>query len=418
MFEMIGPICRSHRRVLNMMKNICIVCLLSIACLRMEGQSLQVSGAKIELPPGDVLGAAFYEGKGLFFVQQSVLSTETLENDKLTTHLHRQMFHRQLSSWNLVSHVMVSQRVIGEVPGRLSHSCGRVQVSITLHQVYVCSANSQLDIMDPNTLENVGAMAQVDGQTIMDFAVDDLNSRALVLSAQKDNSILLTSYSLLTGEKQHETMLPAINREGIGAPPDLVSVSRSGQIGVYLHDYGFIKNSSGIYMCSDAPNLTCVKVITDTDGVSEMSFLGQDILGASSQLADDRWLCIFSVSPDYKYSIKKPLSFGASSKYCSRNISFYNSHGVHYAVGVVEDKYVVGFTGADGIDHLSGFSKPVSTSFSVWRAGNSKVAAVVKIPTDHGVQQAFRIVGSNTQPLFIAYHGLSNTLYLYSIAEH
>jgi hypothetical protein len=408
MFEMIGPICRSHRGVLNMMKNICIVCLISIACLRMEGQSLQVSGAKIELPPGDVLGAAIYEGKGTFFVQQIVLSTEPTENGKLTTYSHQ-----QLSSWDIASHAMVRRRVLGEIHGHNTGVCGRVQISEATHRVYVCSAGSHLEMIDPNTLEADGTMAQVDGQIIMDFAIDDVNGRALVLSARIGNSILLTSYSLLTGEKQNETVLPSVNWERRGVPGDLVSVSRSGQIGVYSDNRpaAFLKSSFSIYTCKDDPNLACVSTTNGIGEAAEIAILGQDILAASSELADSRQECIVSVERSYKQFSKRPISFRASHKYCARN-------GVHYAVGVVEDKYVVGFTGADGIDYLRGFDKPVSTSFSVWRAGNSKVAAVVKIPTDHYVQQAFRIVGSNTEPFFIAYHGLSNTLYLYSIAEH
>jgi hypothetical protein len=311
--------------------------------------------------------------------------------------------------------------VIGESPWQ---PCGRVQVSTTVHRVYVCSAESHLEIMDPDTLETVGTMADVDGQTIIDFAVDDLNGRVLALSARKDRSILLTSYSLLKGEKQQETILPVINLEGIGVPGDLVSVSRSGQIGIYLDDRRGFKSKPGIYMCKDAPDLACVKV-SDADltaWVAEIAFLRQDILAATSKLADSKWQCISSVAPGYKYSVTKPFWLGVSQKYCTRD-------GVHYAVGVVEDKYVVGFTGVDKIDFLNGSEKPVSTSFSVWRAGTynsvwgagtskSKVAAKVKIPTDHGNQNAFRIVGSNTEPLFIAYHGLSNTLYLYSIADH
>jgi hypothetical protein len=373
----------------------------------MGGQDLQVRGSEVQLPPGDILGSAFYEDMGMFFVQQDFRPTD---NGGLILRSHR-----QLSSWNIESHAMITKRVIDEIPFG-AFPCGRIQISTTSHLVYLCSAESHLEILAPDTLETVGTMAHEEGQTIVDFAIDDPHDRVLVLSARNDGSIILTIYSRSKEREQQETVLIDANssHDFLTGRNDLVSVSRSGQIGIYLDGQrGFIKSTPGIYMCKDTPDLSCVKASDDdrTSWVQEMSFLGQDILVASSKLADDRWDCISSVSPGYKYSMMRPLSFGASRKYCSPT-------GVHYAVGVVEDKCVVGFTGVDKVDFFSGFDKPVSSSFSVWRAGTSKVAAVVKIPTVYGIQSAFRIVASNTEPLFIAYHGMSNTLYMYSIADH
>ena len=71
---------------------------------------MEVSNSKVSLPEGNVLGAAFYEDKGMFFVQQSVLSTE---NGGLVIR-----FHRQLSSWNLKDRSIISKRVFEEAPGR------------------------------------------------------------------------------------------------------------------------------------------------------------------------------------------------------------------------------------------------------------------------------------------------------------
>jgi hypothetical protein len=379
----------------------------------MEGQSMKVSGSSVQLPDGYVTGATFYEDKGMFFVQQFARSTE---NDGLGNR-----FHRLLSSWNIESHSLITKRVTDEIPGDASiDHCGRVQISKTSHRVYVCSAESHLEIMDPDSLEAVGIMAQIDDQIITDFAVDDLNGRVLVLSVRKDGTTHLASYSLRNGEKQQEVVLPTRGTSSRGeARNDLITVSRTGQIGIYLDGQrGFIKSTPGIYMCKDTPDLSCVKASDDarTSWIPEMSFLGQDILVASSKLADNRWDCISSVAPGYKYSIMRPLAFGASSKYCSPT-------GVHYAVGVVEDKYVVGFTGVEYIPIYSETDKCVSSSFSVWRAGTSKVAAVVKDSTGcqsaSGLLQASnRIVASKTEPLFITYNLFSNILYVYSIEDH
>jgi hypothetical protein len=279
-------------------KIIYIGCLLSIAWLRMHGQSLQVHGSRVELSPGDVLGAAFYEDKGMFVVQQYVRSTE---NGGL---LNR--YHRQLSSWNIESHSMIAKRVIDEIhDGASSYPCGRVEISTTSHRVYVCSAESHLEVMDPDSLETVGTMAQVDGQTITDFAVDDSHGRVLVLSARRDGSIFLTSYSVPKGEKQQETVLLSIgsSRDWHVEIGDLISISHAGQIGIYLNDRRGLKSKPGIYMCQTGADLACTKASDDdrTALVSEMTFLGQDILAASSKSADSKLECILSVAPGYKY---------------------------------------------------------------------------------------------------------------------
>jgi len=387
-------------------KLILICCLLFTALPRMEGQSMEIIGSRVQLPDGYVSGAAFYEDKGMFFVQQFARSTE---NAGLGNR-----FHRLLSSWNIESHSLITKRVTDEIPGDASiDHCGRVQISTTTHRVYICSTESYLEMMDPDSLETVGTMAQVDDQIITDFAVDDLNGRVLVLSTRKDGTIHLASYSLRNGEKLQEAVLPTrgTSRGGGGARIDLITVSRTGQIGMFLNDTG----QQGIYICMDSSNLACNRN-SDSLNVTQIDFLGQKVLAETNNFTDVRWSCIESVDPNHKYSLMRLLTRGRSLPYCSRT-------GVHYAVGVADDKYVIGFTGVWYRPIYSEWDKCVSSSFSVWRAGTSKVAAVVKDPTGcqsaSGLFQASnRIVASKTEPLFITYNGMSNILYVYSIVDH
>jgi len=144
-------------------------CLLFTALSQTRGQNIEVLGSRVQLPDGYVTGAAFYESKGMFFVQQFARSTE---NGGLGDR-----FHRLLSSWNIESHSMIAKRDTDDIPGDTSADhCGRVQISTTTHRVYVCSAESHLEMLDPDSLETVGIMSQVDDQTITDFAVDDLGT--------------------------------------------------------------------------------------------------------------------------------------------------------------------------------------------------------------------------------------------------
>ena len=55
-------------------------------------QNIELSGHKITLPEGNILGVAFHEQKDLFFVQQLVISTGEGGRTILSS--------RQISSWS------------------------------------------------------------------------------------------------------------------------------------------------------------------------------------------------------------------------------------------------------------------------------------------------------------------------------
>src|SRR3982074_3556672 len=98
-----------------------ILCL-SSGWICAEARKMEVLGSKVALPEGNVVGAAFYEEKGLFVVQQIVLSTE---NSGLTLRSRR-----QLSSWSLQSRSMTTKRDFDMTPrGRSAYACGRVEAS-------------------------------------------------------------------------------------------------------------------------------------------------------------------------------------------------------------------------------------------------------------------------------------------------
>jgi hypothetical protein len=126
------------------------------------------------------------------------------------------------------------------------------------------------------------------------------------------------------------------------------------------------------------------------------------MLVAISTFADNKKDCVLTVDPTTRL---------VSREYCS-------PIGVHYAVGVVNKRYVVAFTGVGKRNWFSEENKSVASSFSAWRAEISQVAAVAKDAADYGAfQNEIRIVASSTEPLFIAYQRVSNMLCLYSIAD-
>ena len=147
----------------------------------LRASSVQVSGSKIALSEGNVLGAAFYDEKGIFLVQQSVLSTE---KGGLVIR-----FHRQLSSWNVKDHSPVAKRAFEESPhGASPYPCGRIGSSPKLRRMFLCSAGSYVEVIDPETLATLGRMAQRGDQSISDIAVDDHRNRLFVLASRSDGS--------------------------------------------------------------------------------------------------------------------------------------------------------------------------------------------------------------------------------------
>ena len=365
--------------------------LLAFFAFHVEAQRIEVNGAKVPLPDGNVLGVALDEGQGMFFVQQSVLSPGA-NGRGISSRL-------QITSWGLQNHSLIKQRTFPEAAaGASAFPCDRVEASAESRRVYVCSAGSRLDIIDPNSLTTVGTMAQADGQAITDFAVDDAHGRVLVLSAQRDGSIHLASYSLQKGEKQQDAVVSTANSTRMS----LAVAPRTGQIGISLDVPNRAGNKADIYTCTDSPDLVCSK-IAETDAVSQMSFLGRQMLVATSIFADNKKDCILTVDP---------MTRAVSREYCSP------STGVHYAVGVADKAYVIGFTGISKRNWFSEENKSVASSFSIWRAENPQAAAVAKDPTDYGAfQNEIRVVASSTRPIFIAYQRVSNLLCLYSIVD-
>jgi hypothetical protein len=359
--------------------------------LSAAAQTLSVTAEKISLPDGDVIGAAFNADAGIFVVQQSVISTE---NGGLVFRSHR-----LLTSWSIANHLQVIKQ---EFPlssaGSSTHPCGRVDVVSSLGRLYICSSETHLDVLDSKTLSESTIVGGGIDQNIYDFLIDEQRSKIFVLSLRSDMSVRLATYALGNGGALQEVILSPTPWSGaklaIEPKTGLVAVADSQETG---HRY-----ASNINLCESAAAFTCSS-LGKIDAVSQMTFLGRDLLFATSEPANDKKDCIGSIDVG-THVISHP--------YCSP------STGVHFAVGVILKRYVAGFTGTTKTHAFLERNSSIQSSFSVWRAENPKAEAVVNDPTDYGASQyELRIAVSKTTPMFLTYAWRSNALYLYTIKE-
>jgi hypothetical protein len=182
----------------------------------------------------------------------------------------------------------------------------------------------------------------------------------------------------------------------------LAVAPKTGQLVVALDLDTRGEGKSDIYVCNSAVALDCKKAAR-IDWVGQMSLFGNELLAAKNAYPDKKKDCLTSV--DLK-------THSVAHKYCSPTT------GVHDAVGVVDNSYVVAFTGIGKRIWWKEENVLVENSFSLWRAEDPKIVAVAKDPTNFGgLQFVIEIFPARTKSVFVAYFGESNVLYLFSIID-
>lgn len=365
--------------------------LLTMSGLCVNAQSISVRSARIGLLEGNVIGASFDDGKDAIIVQQSVISTT---NGGLVF-----QSSREITSWSLKNNLQIARHDFGMSPsGSPIHPCGRVEVVPALGRAYICSAQTNLEILDAATLSVIGRVADEKSQNIYDFTIDDQRDTIFVLSLRSDMSVRLAAYALKDGAKLQEIVLSQAPSGGA----QIALESRTGQVVVTESHQSGHEYLTRIRLCQHTSLFSCSD-LASIEPVSQMAFLGRQLLVATRNSATDKKDCILGVNTSTRIT---------SHSYCSRRT------GVHFAVGVILDRYVVGFTGTTKTHAFLEYNTPIQSSFSIWRAEEPKVVATVIDPTDYGASQyEVRVGVSRTTPRFLTYATGSNALYVYSIMD-
>jgi hypothetical protein len=343
-------------------------------------QGLSVAGHRIDLPKGGVIQAAFLEQSDSIIVEQRVQLGEGFPGEYLF----------RVSVWRLNGGAELARREFKD-----NSLCGIV---VAGGRVYLCNQGKGFEIVDPSSLATVGSLPVCSSGFVHDFAVDAERGRIFVALSHSDRSVSLAACSAQSGARFQEASLD-VNREWDHVHLDLEPVS--GRVVI-----SGIGKLNSLTLCEMTTGLQCRALGKRTDAGGQIAFLGRQLLTVSNYafLLWSRSECIKVLNPENGVTNAKA--------YCSP------STGVHHAVGVVLQDYVVGFTGTTQHHAWGEYLTSIQSSFSVWRAENPKVAAVVHDPTDYGGEQAaLRIVGSKTAPRFMTFSRSINELWAYSIQD-
>ena len=364
-------------------------------------QSVVVRGQKITGPSGKIVGTTLDDEKGVFYVEQVVLSTvgQKINNRHLVT------------SWSLSSYKMLAKREFAIDPGENTPTprCGDIALGISSHRLFLCGEGG-IEILDPSDLGTIGRIAEGKDLKTYRIAVDEHRNSLIVLSGRTNRgwpsspsgSLWLSLYSLSDGSSQSEIQL------GTFGPVDtseLVLDLTHDQIAIALTRRGRDPWNSSVYFCRENALNECAE-LARVDAISQMSFFENKILFVK-QMADRSRDCVMSIDL---------ATHAVAQAYCAP------ATGVRYALGVVAGKYIVGFTGRNKRAHfLSEEYLNVDNALSLWEAGKPRVAAISSLLRESGIlQENVRIMGSDTSSLFLAYAPIADTedavLSVYQIA--
>jgi hypothetical protein len=369
-----------------------------------HAQQVTATGVRIDIDNQNIVGAAFDDEAGTFFVQQRVYS--------IVDNTYRS--HRRVTSWSVNKRTKIAERDfdLDPPPNQLNHlpPCGNIAVAEKTNHILVCRLDG-LDVLDATSLRTIGKLAlpsttqsnaphrllgpQSTGQDqkTYELALDEARNRVLLLSSRSGSqyplsysgSLWLTSYSLLDGMEQQDVQLGSlglVDHAELGFDPEL------GKVAVSMTYRGHNPWTSDIYLCND-DNLTGCAQAAEVDPVSQMSFFGNKLLFVVDRY-DRKEDCVMGLDLN---------THAVTRDYCAP------ATGVRFALGVVNSKYIVGFTGTRrSAGFLSEGYVNVQNSFSLWEAVNPRVRDTAKYLLNTGVlQRSMRVVVSTTEPLFLAY---------------
>jgi hypothetical protein len=357
-------------------------CALSAGSL--VGQRLQLQGSRVVFPEGNVIGAAVSNNE--IFIQQSVFRP----NGSIIS------VSRRLLSWSLTTNSVLKEIMLGVGESTLvADDCGRVEALEDGERILVCENYATLAILHGDSLMPVSTIHCVGH--IYDFAVDETLKLVFVASRTNPDVQYLTTFDIISGKQVGQTTISSGTADNVQIAID----SRTKEVAVVESRLEHSGYKTDVYACGYMQTMTCAYVVT-LQQTSQIAMWGRDVFLASGLLADDRRVCITSVN------------FGTHAvahQYCSPRT------GVHYGVGVIDGRYVIGYTGIGKSFAWKEATLTKSNSVSVWRYEDGTVAAKALQEGAGGPFQSGARIACGKSPRFLLYSELSNVAYFYSISD-
>jgi hypothetical protein len=348
------------------------------------GQGLQLQGSKVVFPQGNVIGAAVSDKE--IFIEQSVF-----HSDGPVVRVSR-----RLLSWSLTTNSVLKEIMLGAGESTLvADDCGRVEALEEGERILVCENYATLAVLNGDSLMPVSTIHCVGH--IYDFAVDDTLKLVFVASRTDPDTQYLMTFDIISGKQVGQTRISSGTADKLQIAVD----SRTKEVAVVESRLEHSGYKTDVYACGYTQTMTCAYVVT-LQQTSQIAMWGQDVFLASGLLADDRHVCITSVNLDTR---------AVAHQYCSPRT------GVHYGVGVIDGRYVIGYTGIGKSFAWKEATLTKSNSVSVWRYEDGNVAAKAVQEGADGPFQSGARIACGKSPRFVLYSELSNIAYVYSISD-
>lgn len=348
------------------------------------GQPLVLQGSKVVFPQGNVIGAALSDSR--IFVQQSVF-----HSDGPTVRVSR-----RLLSWSVTTNSILKETTIGAGETTLvGDDCGKVEVTEEGQHILVCENYETLTILSADDLRPVSAIHSVGH--IYDFAVDD-NLKRVVIASRSDSGVqYLAMFDITSGKQLGQTKISSGNVDKVRITAD----SRSKRLAVVESRLEHSGYKTDLYGCDYTQAVTCAFIVT-LQQTGQVAMWGSDVFLASGLLADDRHVCLTNVNLS---------NHAVAHQYCAPET------GVHYGVGVIGGKYIIGYTGVGKNFAWKEVTLSKTNSVSVWRYENGTVAAAAEQQGADGPFQSGARIACDKSLRFLLYSETSNIAYIYSINE-
>jgi len=345
------------------------------------GETLQLKGTQLNLPTGNVIGAAF--DRDQLILQQSVLSAQGG-----TIRSQRRLLLIDMKSGSVITTAMLP----GTNGSLVGNHCGDVAADPDLIRVYVCSSAGTISVLNAETLQPI---IPIDCEhQIESFGLDEVHHRLFVLS-QDSASQYLTVFDATSGAKLESVTTSAgvIDSAQLAVNPHTQRLALAESV---LKHSGY---KTDLYSCMYGERLRCESV-RQTGQVSQIALSGNELLTASGLLNDDPHICLEQTNIATK---------ATSRPYCAPG-------GVHYGVGALSDGYIVAYTGMSERLHFKEETKPLESSVSLWKIEDSKIAATAsQLGQESAFQGGARIACSGRGNEFLLFSDTSNIAVLYRV---